>query len=69
LAVVVIPGIVQKIHAAIDGRANDADAFLDGFLDSDVVAAQAEEGDPLTGAAKGAIPHVAVNGFYGRPGG
>src|SRR5205807_1414401 len=56
-AVVIIPTIVHEIEAAVDGSADDADAFLFVLGDANVIATKAEGGDSLAGAAEGAGGH------------
>ncbi len=56
-AAVVIPAVVQKVDAAIQRRADKADAFGFVVLGADVVAAQADGRDFLARAAQRAIGH------------
>ena len=56
LAVVVIPGVVEEIEAAVERRADDLKALLLGDP-PDVSAADADEGDLLPRAPEGAVRH------------
>ena len=52
-AVVVVPGVVHEVHAAIERGADDADGFVLARLWlADVEAAEAERGHLLAGAAR-----------------
>jgi hypothetical protein len=55
VAVVVIPTVVHEGEAAIDGGADDAEAFGFVFDFADVRAAEADAGDALAGAAELAL--------------
>ena len=68
LAAVIVPRVVQKVDAVVDGRADDADAVLDVLLHADVIAAQADQRDTLARAAQGPIAHVAADRLFGRSG-
>ncbi len=63
---VVIPAIVEEIHATVEGGADDGDADGGVLGAADVVAAEADGGDALAGFAERAVGH----GFlFGRGGG
>ena len=51
-AVVVVPAVVEEGDAAVEGGADDADALLLIGLHAEVVAAEADHGDFLAGAAE-----------------
>ena len=63
VAVVIVPAVVHEGDAAIDGGADDADAFWFVGWVADVKAAEADGGDFLAGAAEFTIDHVALAGF------
>ena len=53
-AVVVVPAVVQEVDARVECGADDADALVLGDLRrADVVAADADDGDGMAGAAEG----------------
>src|SRR5690242_19478413 len=64
LAVVIIPTVIHERDAAIDGRSDNPDAIVRIGLRADMVAAQADGGDLLSGAAKRTLR----NGVRGRRG-
>src|SRR5262245_1212090 len=53
-AVVVLPGVVEEVHAGVDRRVDDADCLLDGFDQAQVIAAQTDDRDEIVVAAKSA---------------
>ena len=60
LAVEVVPRVVQKIDAAVNRRADDADGqLLVHVLKSEVPAADAYAGDALAGRAQSPVRHLA----------
>ncbi len=58
LAVVVVPAVVHEGDAAIDGRADDADAFRPILRHADVEAAEPESGHAFTRLAELTVDHA-----------
>jgi len=58
LSAVVVPAVVEEVDATVDGGANQLDAILFVFRDSNVIAAQANGRDALAGAAQRAIGYI-----------
>ncbi len=64
-AVVVVPAVIEEVDAFIERGADDADAFLLVALAPQVVSAQADAGDVLTGVAQGAVGDAVF--YFGGP--
>jgi len=64
-AVVVVPAVVEEVDAFIERGADDADAFLLVLLAAEVVSAQADAGDVLSGVAQGAVGNAVF--YFGGP--
>ena len=54
LAVVVVPAVVEEVHAVVERAPDDADGLLLAG-DAEVVSAHAEDGDPRAGLAQLAL--------------
>ena len=52
LAVVVLPGVVEEVHAGVDGLVNDGDGFLEGGSVAQAVAAHADDRDASPWSAR-----------------
>ena len=63
--VVVVPGIVHEIDAAVDGGTNNSRGQLVGRSLADVRTADADHGNGLTGFAERPVEHIAVARFTG----
>ena len=64
-AFVVIPTVVHKSDAAIDGGTNQANALVLGESGlRDVESPQADRGDCFSGASKGSIEHISLTGSW-----
>src|SRR5271166_2598098 len=50
--IVVFPGIVKEVHARVDGLVSDTGRFPKGSRLTQRIAADADDGDLLTGAAE-----------------
>jgi len=61
-AVVIVPTIIEKIDALIDGGSNDANALPFVFLGADMVTAQAHKRHLLATASQRAVRHLACPG-------
>ncbi len=65
-AIVVVPAVVEEVDAAIDGLVDELNGVgLRDLCAADVVAAEADGGDALAGAAELAIDHAVVFGGIG----
>src|SRR6185437_7823182 len=57
LAVVVVPAVVEEIHAAVESRANNTDAFLRVLRTADVMAAEPDRRNLFARTPERAIDH------------
>src|SRR5215468_9901303 len=65
-AVVVVPGVVEKIDASVDSRANNANTLLLVFLHAEVVAAESDHRYLLACAAERSPGYAPGLGPSGR---
>ena len=57
-AVVVIPAIIHKVDAAVDGRADDADRHFLVGRDADMITAETDGRDALTGSSELSVDDI-----------
>jgi hypothetical protein len=69
LAAVIVPGVIEKVDAAIEGGADDLDALGFEELGADVIAAEPDAGDALAGGTESAVGDAAVRGVGSACGG
>ena len=58
LAIVVLPGVVEEVHAGVDGFMHDGDGFLQGRGIAQAVAAHANNGNALLGAPERLVRYL-----------